>query len=177
MNSWILWVIIGVIAIIGGIIALLNPIPATLAANTIAAWFFIIGGILSLVGVFVGGGGWGQRIWALILGLAFLWLGISLLQNPLAGIVALTIVAAVTFLVTGTAKIIFAFGVRGTGYFWPTILSGVISVILAIMVFTNFPQSAAVLLGVLLAVELIASGATLVSFGMFLKNSDRETAA
>jgi uncharacterized membrane protein HdeD (DUF308 family) len=45
------------------------------------------------------------------------------------------------------------------------------------MVFTNFPYSAAVVLGVLLAVELISSGITLVTFALLLKNSPLRKAA
>lgn len=170
MTNWILWLIIGLIVLVGGIAALLNPFPATVAALTIAAWVFIIGGILQLLAVFQIEG-WGHRIWAILLGIAFLWLGISLLSNPLAGILSLTIVAAIMFLVSGVAKLFLAFSARGSGYFWAILLSGAISVVLALMIFSNFPQSAAVVLGVLLAVELVTTGATLVAFAFFLRNN------
>jgi uncharacterized membrane protein HdeD (DUF308 family) len=176
MRNWILWLLIGIITILGGVFALFNPFAATLAATTLAAWVFIIAGALQLVGVFQTEG-WGARIWGLILALAFIWLGISILGNPLAGMMSLTIVAGIMFIATGIAKIIFAFRIRGSGYFIWAILSGIVSLILGFMVFTNFPYSAAVVLGVLLAVELISSGITLVTFALLLKNSPRRLAA
>ena len=170
MSGWILWMLIGVITLVGGIVALLNPFAATLAATSLAAWIFVIAGALQLVGLFQTQG-WGARLWALIIALAFLWLGITIMANPLKGVVSLTIVAALMFIATGVAKIIFAFMIRGSGYFVWALLSGAVSLILGIMVFTNFPQSAAVLLGVLLAIELVATGVTLISFALLLRNN------
>jgi uncharacterized membrane protein HdeD (DUF308 family) len=170
MTGWILWLLIGAISLLGGIAALLNPFAATLAATTLAAWIFVFTGVLQVVGVFQTQG-WGARLWGLILALAFLWLGVTILGNPLRGMISLTIVAALMFLASGIAKILFAFRVRGSGYFLWALLSGAVSVILALMVFTNFPQSAAVVLGVLLAVELIATGITLISFAFLLRTA------
>jgi uncharacterized membrane protein HdeD (DUF308 family) len=176
MTNWVLWLLIGVITILGGVFALANPFAATLAATTLAAWVFIITGVLQIVGVFQTEG-WGARIWGLILALAFLWLGISILGNPLQGMVSLTLVAGIMFIATGIAKIIFAFRIRGSGYFIWAILSGLVSLVLGIMVFTNFPYSAAVVLGILLAVELISSGITLVTFALLLRNNPLSRAA
>jgi uncharacterized membrane protein HdeD (DUF308 family) len=176
MTNWILWLLIGVITILGGIFALANPFAATLAATTLAAWVFIITGVMQVVGVFQTEG-WGARIWGLILALAFLWLGISILGNPLQGVISLTLVAGLMFIATGIAKIIFAFRIRGSGYFVWAILSGLVSLVLGIMVFTNFPYSAAVVLGILLAVELISSGVTLVTFALLLRNNPLARAA
>ena len=170
MTGWVLWLLIGAITLLGGIFALLNPFAATLAATTLAAWVFIFAGVLQIIGVFQTDG-WGARLWGLILALAFLWLGITILGNPLKGMISLTLVAGLMFVATGIAKLIFAFRIRGSGYFVWALLSGAVSLILGIMVFTNFPQSAAVLLGVLLAVELIATGLTLVSFALLLRSN------
>jgi len=176
MNSWILWLIVGIIAVLGGIFALLNPFAATITAEQIAARFFLFAGIIQLVAVFQQEG-WGSRIWTLILAAAFIWLGVTLLINPLSGILSLTLAAAILFLINGVAKIFFSFSTRGSGFFWAILLSGVISVILAVMVFANFPASAAVLLGILLAVELLSSGAALIAFALFVRaNKDKFSA-
>ena len=173
MNSWIFWLIVGIIGVVGGLFALFNPFVATFTAEQIAAWFFIIAGFVQLFAIFQEGS-WGRRIWALVLTAAFLWLGITLLMNPLQGILSLTIAVALLFLINGLAKIFFSFSTRGSGYFWLIMLSGVISVILAVLVFTNFPQSAAVLLGILLAIELLSSGAAMIAFALFVRgNKDK----
>jgi uncharacterized membrane protein HdeD (DUF308 family) len=176
MTSWILWLLIGAVTLLGGIFALLNPFAATLAATTLAAWVFLFTGVLGLVGLFQTEG-WGARLWGLIIALAFLWLGISILANPLQGVLSLTIVAGLMFVATGIAKLLFAFRIRGSGYFVWALLSGAVSLILGVMVFTNFPYSAAVVLGVLLAVELISTGITLISFALLLRKGPLRASA
>lgn len=173
MNSWIFWLIVGIIGVVGGIVALLNPFVATITAERLAAWLFLIIGFVQLFAIFQEGS-WGRRIWAVVLTVAFLWLGITLLFDPLQGILTLTIAVAILFLINGLAKIFFSFSASGSSYFWLILLSGAISVILAVMVFTNFPQSAAILLGILLAVELLSSGAAMIAFALFMRgNKDK----
>ncbi len=170
MNGWIFMLIAGIIAVVGGIIALLNPLAATITAVVLTAWLFIIVGVIEIFGVF-SATGWGGRIWSLILGALCIFLGINILGNPLASVLALTWLVGILFLATGVTKIILSFGVRGTGYFWVVMLSGVLSVVLGFMVLSNFPYSAASILGVLLAVELISSGAANIALSLRLRET------
>ncbi|MGC9419637.1 MAG: HdeD family acid-resistance protein [Rhodovulum sp.] len=162
--------LIGLVFILGGLFALFNPLAATLTAEQIAAWLFVLGGIMQLVAA-VRTGGWGARLLNAVLALAYLWLGISLLANPLAGVLTLTVLVAIVFLVNGATKLLLALTMRGTPFLWPTAVSGAISLLLALMVFSNFPQSAALLLGVLLAVELVSSGVMILAFALFVRGS------
>lgn len=170
MGKWMIWIVIGLGFLCGGFIALMNPFAATLTAEQIAAWLFLFGGLAQIVAAFRAEG-MSARVLAIVLALVFLWLGVSLLANPLAGVLTLTLVVAMMFLANGVLKVLLSFTVRGTVYFWPILLSGAVSVILAIMVFANFPSSAAVLLGVLLAVELISTGAMMIAYALFLRRN------
>ena len=165
MNSPIVTVVIGGLAVVGGIFALLNPLAATFTAERIAAWFFMIVGVLQIVSVFGGDGGMGTRILNVLIGIVSLIIGFSLFTNPLAGVLSLTLMVAFLFLAGGVSKIVLAF-FAGISKFWLVALSGAISIVLAGMIFSNFPASAASILGVLLAIELISSGVSLISFGV-----------
>ena len=158
----ILWIIIGIISIIAGILALANPIAATLAAEQIAGWGFLIVGVLEIFLAFRAEG-WGARIWAILAAIAFVLLGIALLGNPLEGIVTLTVLAGILFMSTGIFRVIMAFQLRGTGVFWLVLLSGLLAIVLAVMIFANFPASVVTLLGVLLAIELISNGVSMIA--------------
>jgi uncharacterized membrane protein HdeD (DUF308 family) len=172
MSDWFWWLVVGGIMLIGGVVALSNPFAATVTAESIAGGFFVLGGVVQVV-AFFRSKRWSERIWALLLAIVFLGLGLALLANPLAGILSLTLIAAIWFLASGLTKVYASFSIRGTGYFWPVMISGVISIALALMTFSNFPQSAAVLLGVLLGVELLSSGVTLVSYALFARGKSK----
>lgn len=170
MKHWLVLIIAGLIALAGGIFALFNPIAATLTAVTLAAWLFIITGVMMIVAAF-GDMSIGSRIWTGILGVLGILIGIWILGNPAAGTLALTWTIAILFLAEGIVKLVLAFNTRGTGFFWILLLSGVVSVLLGGMILSRFPASALTIPGILLAVELISTGISLLAFGMHTKGN------
>lgn len=171
MKHWFLWLIAGIILIIGGFLALANPLAATLTATAIAAWTFLIGGALQLYAAFTQEGS-GSKIWPALAGIAGIILGIALFNNPFAGVISLTILVAMLFFVIGLSKIFVSFSFKGTSAFWPLLISGALSLILALMIFSNFPASAVTILGILLAVELISNGVSLVMLSLYSKSAE-----
>lgn len=167
-RGWWIRVLVGGLMLLGGLVALADPLAATLTAEQIAAWVILAAGLIQIVDL-VRSGSWSARLWTGVLAAAYLWLGVSLLLNPLAGVVALTVLVAAGFLVSGVAKLMFALRLRHSPLFWPFLLSALLSVILALMVFFNVAQAAAVLLGVMLATELVVSGATIVGYALWLR--------
>jgi len=156
-SSWIWIAVLAVISLIGGIFALANPFAATVAATFMAGWTFAIFGAIQIVQAFQVRG-WGGFLWALLFGVLTLVVGISLLYNPLGGMISLTLLVAVLFLVLGVVKLMYAFSLRPlSGWGW-TLASGILSIILGIMILADFPWAAASVLGILLGVELISNG-------------------
>ena len=172
MKNWLLWLVIGIISIIGGIICLANPLQASITAEKLAGWFFVFIGVLQVITAWRAKG-FSAKLWAGIAGAAGLFVGVSLLQNPLAGIISLTIIIAVLFLFTGLAKLFISFSLRNTKSFMPVLLSGVISIVLSLMVFFNLPMAAVTVLGVLLAIELISNGISLIMLALKLKSDNQ----
>jgi uncharacterized membrane protein HdeD (DUF308 family) len=168
MKSWVWLMIAGVIALVAGVLALANPLAATITALVMTAWGFIALGATEVIGTFLAEG-WKAKLWSLLLGVVFLLMGASLMKNPLAGMMTLTWLVGILFAVSGVTKIILAFAARQTPYFWALLLSGAVSVVLAGMIFSNFPYSAATVLGALLAVELISSGIANIALSLRVK--------
>lgn len=172
MKGWIWWLIAGALSLIGGFVALANPLAATLTAELFAGWSFVLVGALMLASAF-NDQGWRARIAAILLGILMLLFGINLVSNPLAGTISLTIFAGSMFLIVGVMRIVLAFSVQLSRVRWAMILSGLLSIILGIMVFSNFPQSALLLLGVFLAIELISNGVSLIVLSLARKSAEQ----
>lgn len=169
-SSWIWLAILGAISLIGGVLALANPFAATLAAVFLAGWTFLIFGILQIVQAF-GLRGWSGFLWSLLLGVLTAVVGLSLLLHPAAGALSLTMLVAVLFLVLGAVKIMYAFALRPISGWGFALLSGIISILLGIMIIADYPWSAAAVLGILLAIELLSNGIFLLMVGFGLRNA------
>lgn len=165
-SSWIWLAVLGVISLIGGLLALANPFAATVAANTLAAWTFMFFGAVQIVQAFRVRG-WPGFLWSLLFGVLTFVVGLSLLINPGAGILSLTVLVAILFIVVGVVKLMYAASLRPMAQWVWALVSGLLSIVLGVMIFANFPYSAATILGILLAVELLSNGVFMlfVAFG------------
>lgn len=169
MKHWFLLLLAGIVATAGGIFALFNPVEATFAATTIVAWLFIIMGVLQIVAAF-GDMTVSARLWTALLGILAIVIGIWILGNPIAGSMALTWTIGLLFLVEGIVKLVLSFATRGSPYFWMLLLSGAVSVLLGGMILANFPASALTIPGILLAIDLISTGVSMVALSLHLKS-------
>lgn len=171
MAHWIWWLFAGALSLAGGILALANPLAATLTATMLAGWTFVLVGILTLLSAF-SDQGWGSRILVIVIGGLLLLSGINLIAEPLAGSMTLTVAVAILLMAVGVFRIILGFRVQFSRLRWAMILSGALSILLSIMIFSDFPQSALVVLGVFLAIELISNGVSLIVLAMARKAGD-----
>lgn len=169
-SSWIWIALLAVISLVGGVLALANPFAATLAATMMAGWAFAILGVVQIVQAFQLRG-WAGFVWSLLFGVLTLVVGVSLIFNPLAGMVSLTLLVAVLFLVMGGIKIMYGFSVRPvSGWGWVA-ASGVLSLVLGVMILAEFPWSAAAVLGILLGIELLSNGVLFLLLALGLRKA------
>ena len=165
MSNWILLAVLGVVSIIAGVLALLNPFPASLAAVQLAAWAFLIIGAVQIFEAFRAES-WGGKLWSLLLGVVAVLVGINLLGRPLAGLVTLTVVIGTMLIVSGIFKFIVGWRVHKTEFKIAVLVSGAVSLIIGLIIMSNFPASAATSLGILLGIELISNGISATALGL-----------
>jgi uncharacterized membrane protein HdeD (DUF308 family) len=161
---------LGALSLLLGLMALFNPVKFTWTAEIMASWSLAFVGAGQLVSAF--SNGVKSLRWGLAAsGALTLWLGLYLMFRPVIGALTLTVIVAVFLLSQGIAKVALAFRFKKTPAFWMILLSAVVSLALAFMIFNNLPQSALTLLGVFLGVELIALGVNLLAMGKVLKTA------
>lgn len=173
MTNWVLWLVIGGITIVGGVFALVNPFAATLSVELLVGALFLFSGLVSFLLTFQEKD-WKGVLWSLFVSIASIIVGVMMLQNPLAGIISLTLAIAMLFSASGLFKILFAFSWRDSPSFWAILLSGIVSIVLAGIIFMNFPESSQVTLGILLGIDLIFYGIAFCALAFALKSNELE---
>ena len=168
MNESTKWFLMGLVVLALGIVVLGNAATASAAVVTVTGILLLLGGVLQIV-VGFWSEGTRSRLFAWALGALTLFMGWSFLSNPLAGALSLTTVILLLFLAAGIAQLLFSFRLKGTVFFWVLLGSGGLSILLA-MVLLSSPEATMDLIGILLGLQLLSSGASLVSMGMFLRS-------
>lgn len=155
-------IIFGALLLIAGFIVLGNAVIATAVSVYFVGWMAVISGAVLLIGSFFrikSGGFWSAALGGALL----LVLGVFVLRNPLIGAVSLTLLAGSLFLTGGLMRIVVAFQVEDGR--WLLIISGAISVVLGLFVLFNIAAATLTLLGVLLGVQTLVEGITLMIVG------------
>ena len=91
----------------------------------------------------------------------FILVGSLFLRNPGEGLLTLTLLLIVFFMVEGISKVIFALTIRPYPNWGWVLGSGIVGILLAFYLWASIPVAAVWLLGVLLGIELICEGAAL----------------
>lgn len=159
MTNRTLYIISGIVLILGGLVALFMPFAAGIAATFIVGWAFAIAGGLHVVEAFRNSE---DRLWNGFFGVLGILLGVSFLINPLGGLLSLTIVLAALFLASGIMQLYLAWKRRATDKVVWLALSGVFSLGLGVLMSLNIFTAAATVPGILLAFELVTTGIGLV---------------
>ncbi|WP_146348318.1 HdeD family acid-resistance protein [Phaeobacter marinintestinus] len=173
MKEWVKWLLLGLLSIVFGVFVLGAPVVASIAVTVTAGVLLLISGAVQAVAGFTAEGT-GNKILTILMGLLMLFLGWSFLAHPLQGTISLSMLVLILFLANGILRIVFSFQMRGTQYFWPTLLSGVLTLVLAGIIWNYAAADPAwllQLLGILLGIELIFNGVGLVFLALFLRNA------
>lgn len=160
MQRWQWAVLLGALSLILGVVALAFPLPASLSVVLFTGWAFLFVGALQMFSAFRDRA-YGEMVWGLIT----LVLGVMLLARPLDGMIALTVAVGALFVISGLFRLFAGFRLRHR-LRWVVLLSGAASLLLGVAVLAGFPGSAAVTLGLLMAVELIFVGSGLIVLGL-----------
>ncbi|WP_193165301.1 HdeD family acid-resistance protein [Microbulbifer hainanensis] len=153
---------LGILTMILGALALLAPGFTGLSLAMVLGVLVLFGGIFRLIWAFRSGS-FTKGILGIALGLLTIVAAVILLSNPVLLSGTITILLAIYFIVDGAAELIA--GIRAapeTGKMWLT-LGGIISIILGVMVWTQFPYSGNWMLGIIFGVKLIFIGLIMAS--------------
>jgi uncharacterized membrane protein HdeD (DUF308 family) len=164
---------IGVVLLIFGILAIASPFVAGLSIAITIGILLIMGGLAQLFFAFTATS-FGKGIWVFVLGALTVFIGVAMVSQPDAALATLTLFLAAYFIVEGIFEMIWAFQVKPVkGWGW-TLFSGIISLLLGIMIWRQFPLSGAWAIGTLVGIKLIFSGWMMIAFGGAAKSAAKD---
>ncbi|MCX6160041.1 MAG: DUF308 domain-containing protein [Ignavibacteriae bacterium] len=138
--------------------------------------------ILLAIGIIVLAGGIARLFWAFqadsfakgvlrfVLGGLTLLFGIYLIANPIFASGVLTIIMAIYFLADGISELATGIQHRKDGGGW-WIFGGVVSILLAFMIWAEFPLSGAWAIGILIGVKLLFAGMVMLMAGKLVTDT------
>jgi uncharacterized membrane protein HdeD (DUF308 family) len=155
-----------------GLAAMIVPPLAGLAVTIFLGWMFLISGIAGLALTF-----WARQMpgfwWSLISATLAVGAGIILLAKPMQGILTLTIVVGAYFLAEGVATIMYALEHRrelSERWSW-MLFSGVLDILISAMIITGLPGTAEWAIGLLVGINLLLGGASLIGMALAARKS------
>jgi len=144
--------------VVAGLLALVFPAIFGAGVLVLIGWLLILGGIvqaLGLIGATQVPYFWLQLV-SVVLGVV---VGFLLVSRPEAGLLAVALLMVVFFMVEGISRIAFALMIRPMEDWLYVLASGIVGLLLAVVLGANIGSVSNWLLGLLLGVNLIASGA------------------
>jgi uncharacterized membrane protein HdeD (DUF308 family) len=148
---------LAILLTVAGLFAILVPIVSGIAITLIVGCFFAVTGILHFLFAWKLHSTSGV-LWEILLGFLYVFSGMYLIVRPLAGLASLTLFLAAYFLVKGIVQIIHFFQMQPRhGSFW-LLFDGIVSLILAIMIWRSWPFSSLWAIGTLVGISLLFTG-------------------
>ena len=171
-EHWKAFLFEGILLVVLGLAAMIAPLIASLAFTIFVGWMFLISGIAGLAMTF-----WARQMpgfwWSLISAVLAVGAGIILLAQPVQGTLTLTIVVGAYFLAEGVATIMYALEhKKELSERWGWLLTaGIMDILIAFMIITGLPGSAEWAIGLLVGINLVFGGASLIGMALAARKS------
>ena len=175
-EHWGLFLTEGIILVVLGLLAIIVPPIATIAVTIFLGWLFLISGIVGLVTTF-----WARHApgfwWSLLSAVLAIAAGIVLLGWPLPGAVSLTLLLIAFFIIEGVLSILYAFEHKKelSGRWGWMLISGIIDLILAAIIWGGLPGTAAWALGLLVGINMLFGGSAMIAMALHARSADPAT--
>jgi uncharacterized membrane protein HdeD (DUF308 family) len=168
---WRLFLTEGIVLFILGLLAIVVPPIATIAVEVLVGWLLLMSGIVGLIATLRmrSAPGFGWSLFSAVLGIVA---GIVLLRWPLSGALSLTLILTVFLVLEGVASILFALEHKRelSGRWGAMLVSGVVDLLLAGIIFAGLPGTAAWAIGLLIGINLVFGGSALIAMALHARN-------
>lgn len=164
----------GALLVVLGVLAFGSPLGASIGVSLGLGFVFLASGVVHLVEAFqlrktAGSGG------RFLMALISLVAGYGVLRSPVIGMMGVTIMLTFYLFMASAARWMFAAELRPhKGWGW-LFLSSIVSAALGVFLIASFPISALWVPGMVLAVDLVISGVSLIAYSLIARSAFKDT--
>lgn len=156
------FIIESILLIILGMVAIALPFYATLSVELLLGWVLLLGGIVQLyksITTIKEPGG----VLSLVTALIYIAVAALMLIYPLTGILTLTLLVGIFFLLEGIAKIAISFELKPAQNWGWLLFSGIIALIMAGIIIYGWPATSLWVIGLLVGINMVFFGFSLLA--------------
>lgn len=165
------WLMVaGVLAVIGGVIAIVVPAVASVTVALFIGWMLIFAAIFLFIDAFAVRDV-GRLVLRALIALLAAAAGVSLLLAPLRGTYTLTVLLVLWFALTGVMRIAVAISERGLPGAGVTGFNGAVTLLLAVLIGAELPESSDWAIGLLVGIDFLFFGMAAITASQALKRS------
>ncbi len=149
--------VLSVLMIAAGVLAIAAPVVAGVALTAIVGWLLAFSGALHFVFAWRAGRA-SSVVWEILLGVLYGAIGFYLVAHPLAGLASLALALAMYLVIEGVLELVLSFQLRpapGSGWL---ILDGIVTLVLALMIWSTWPSSSLWVVGTIVGISMLFSG-------------------
>jgi len=161
---------LGIVLIALGVAAVLTPAVVGGAVVIVIGLILLVAGIVPIVRGLKAEAGT-ERAMGLVLGIITALAGVAVISHPLLGLAFLTLLLVGYFVAEGVWKIVVSFRHRPAAGWKGLLASGALSLILGLLIWSQWPVSGMWAVGVLVGLNLLGTGLSLVTLASGLNRS------
>jgi uncharacterized membrane protein HdeD (DUF308 family) len=161
VKRYSLWYLVqGVLLVVAGVLAVIYPVVSSVAVIVLLGWLLIISGVVQ--GISLIGAGHVPHFWLQLISVILaLLVGFLLVRDPAQGLLTVTLLLIVFFMIEGISKVVFALTIRPFPNWGWVLASGLVGMLLSAILWASLPVTALWLIGLLLGLQLISVGAAI----------------
>jgi len=157
-------IFLGILTVIFGVVAVGSPLITGVAVSVFVGFLLLASSVAQIIHA-LKSKQWGTGFWGTIIGLLGVVAGLLMIFRPMVGLVTMTILIAIYFLVDGISEIIAAFKIKpDQGWGW-LLFNGIVAVLLGFMIWRQWPVSGAWAIGVLVGIHILITGWSMIILG------------
>ena len=166
-KHWWMFMLLGVLLVLGGIVAITYPCVSSVGAVMVLGIILIVSGVFTIIGTF-GAGKWSALFLQLLVGILYVMVGMAVRDSPLESTALVTMFVAAFFIVVGAFRIIVSVVERFPQWGW-ALINGVVTLLVGLIIYDSFPLSALWVIGLLVGIELLFNGWTWIMLSLVIR--------